>query len=318
MPRRIRAAGRAPGSGGSVARWTCAIAWRPGSCSTVVWPPSSSAAAPTCPTTCGRPGCCSRSRRGSVTAHAAFFAAGADVAITASYQVSYDGFARHGPRPRRDRAPADVVGPPGARRRRRGRRRPPGRGLGRAVRRVPGRRRPSTSATTGRTAAELAELAPPAARGPLVADPDLLAVETIPSVVEAEALVAVLAEVPEASAWMAFSCRDGDRISDGTPIADAAAVAASSPQVVAVGVNCTPPGFLPSLLASAAGAGLPLVAYPNVGSRWDATARAWRVGRPSARPRPPARSRGERPGATVDRRLLRRHARRHRRDRGAA
>jgi homocysteine S-methyltransferase len=45
-------------------------------------------------------------------------------------------------------------------------------------------------------------------------------------------------------------------------------------------VNCTPPRFVPSLLASAAGAGLPLVAYPNLGSTWDATARTWRVDGP--------------------------------------
>jgi len=209
-------------------------------------------------------------------AHAAFFDAGADVAITASYQVTYDGLARHGldrseiarlltwsvrlARDAADEAGGDrlvaaSVGPYGA-------------WLADGSEYV---------GDYGIGAPELTDWHRPRIEVLLAAAPDLLAVETIPSVVEAEAVVAVLAEVPEARAWMSFSCRDGDRISDGTPIAEAVAVAASSPQVVAVGVNCTPPGFVPSLLASAAGANLPLVAYPNLGSTWDATGRAWRV-----------------------------------------
>jgi homocysteine S-methyltransferase len=212
-------------------------------------------------------------------AHAAFFDAGADVAITASYQVTYDGLARRGldraetarlltwsvrlardaaDEAGGDRVVAASVGPYGA-------------SLADGSEYVGDYRR---------TASELADWHRPRIEVLLAAAPDLLAIETIPSIIEVEALVAVLAEVPEARAWVSFSCRDCDRISDGTPIAEAAAVATSSPQVVALGVNCTPPGFLPSLLASAAGADLPLVAYPNVGSTWDATARAWRVDGP--------------------------------------
>ncbi len=52
--------------------------------------------------------------------------------------------------------------------------------------------------------------------------------------------------------------------------------------MVAVGVNCTPPAFVPSLLASAR-VDLPLLAYPNVGSEWDAAGKAWRLG---SEPRP--------------------------------
>jgi homocysteine S-methyltransferase len=48
------------------------------------------------------------------------------------------------------------------------------------------------------------------------------------------------------------------------------------PAIVAVGVNCTAPRHVAALLASAAPAtDLPMVAYPNGGDRWDATARRW-------------------------------------------
>jgi homocysteine S-methyltransferase len=108
----------------------------------------------------------------------------------------------------------------------------------------------------------------------LEAEPDLLAIETIPSIVEAEALVSLLEDHPEARAWISFSCRDGACISDGTPFADAVALAASSDRVLAVGVNCTPPGLIPSLLEHAE-VTKPLLVYPNVGSTWDAASRSW-------------------------------------------
>ncbi|HYJ60237.1 MAG TPA: homocysteine S-methyltransferase [Actinomycetota bacterium] len=209
-------------------------------------------------------------------AHTAFFHAGADVAITASYQVSYDGFGRAG----LDRAETarlltwsvrlarDAAGEVGGDRLVAASVGPYGASLADGSEYV---------GDYGLTAAELAAWHRPRLEVLVAAGADLLAVETIPSIVEAEAIVALLGQVPEARAWVAFSCRDGARISDGTALADAAALAASIPQVVAVGVNCTPPAFVPSLLASAAGTGAALLAYPNVGSTWDATARAWRA-----------------------------------------
>jgi homocysteine S-methyltransferase len=106
---------------------------------------------------------------------------------------------------------------------------------------------------------------------------DLLACETIPSAVEARALVRLLEDLPGASAWVSFSCRDGERLSDGTPFADAVEWVARSPQVVAVGVNCTAPRHIePLLRAAAAVTPKPLIAYPNSGESYDAIAKAWR------------------------------------------
>jgi homocysteine S-methyltransferase len=205
--------------------------------------------------------------------HAAYGAAGAQVAITASYQASYEGLARRGLDPedtdrllRRsvelarevagpDRLVAASVGPYGAT-------------LADGSEYV---------GNYGLTVRELADWHRRRIEALLSAEPDLLAVETIPAIEEVEAIVTVLEDLPEARAWIACSCRDGERISDGTPFAEAAALAASSPRVVAVGVNCTPPAFVASLLRSAGTPGKPLLVYPNLGSRWDAEARTWHV-----------------------------------------
>ncbi|MEV0201378.1 homocysteine S-methyltransferase [Nonomuraea sp. NPDC050691] len=103
---------------------------------------------------------------------------------------------------------------------------------------------------------------------------DLLACETIPSYAEARALARLLKETPGLKAWVSFSCRDGEHISDGTPIREAAALFTGDPQVVAVGANCTAPRHLPGVIAALSG-GLPVIVYPNSGETWDAKNRRW-------------------------------------------
>lgn len=111
----------------------------------------------------------------------------------------------------------------------------------------------------------------------LDAGPDLLACETIPSAVEARALARLLAERADVRAWVSFSCRDGSRLCDGTPFADAVRTVEALPQVVAVGVNCMAPSHVEDLMrAAAAVTAKPLVAYPNSGETYDAVARVWR------------------------------------------
>jgi homocysteine S-methyltransferase len=108
---------------------------------------------------------------------------------------------------------------------------------------------------------------------------DLLACETIPSLAEAEALVRVLAEFPGTAAWLSFSCADGEYVCHGERFADCVAMAAASPQIVAVGVNCTPPRYIESLLQQAAiVTQKPLLTYPNSGEHWDAANQCWLPG----------------------------------------
>jgi homocysteine S-methyltransferase len=107
-------------------------------------------------------------------------------------------------------------------------------------------------------------------------DADLLACETIPSLAEAKALVQLLRETPDAWAWFSFSCRDGRCISDGTPITECAALLEEMEQVVAVGINCTPPRYIPDLIRELfAVTQKPIVVYPNSGEQYDALAKRW-------------------------------------------
>ncbi|KAF2814841.1 homocysteine methyltransferase [Mytilinidion resinicola] len=106
---------------------------------------------------------------------------------------------------------------------------------------------------------------------------DLLACETLPKLSEASALLELLSEeFPEAAAWMSFSLRDPGHISDGTPVEDVLKTLNSSPQVVAVGMNCIPTTLLaPALGVWKEHTSKPLVAYPNSGERFDAVTKTW-------------------------------------------
>lgn len=69
---------------------------------------------------------------------------------------------------------------------------------------------------------------------------DILALETIPNAQEAEALIELLAEdFPQVEAYMSFTSQDGKTISDGSAVADLAKAIDVSPQVVALGINCS-------------------------------------------------------------------------------
>ncbi|MFJ6677664.1 homocysteine S-methyltransferase [Microbacterium sp. NPDC091382] len=104
------------------------------------------------------------------------------------------------------------------------------------------------------------------------AGPDLLAIETIASPAEAEAIALALEGI-EVPAWISLSAASTAFEGDG--LAAALATAASAPNVVAVGANCCPPEFIPAVLA-AVPAGVAAVVYPNSGETWDAASRSWR------------------------------------------
>lgn len=109
---------------------------------------------------------------------------------------------------------------------------------------------------------------------------DLLACETIPCLEEAVALVRLLSETPSARAWLSFSCCDERHLCQGELLTEAVAVAEDCAQVLAVGVNCTPPRFVEALLGEAAvHTTRLLLAYPNSGEGWDAENHCWLPGR---------------------------------------
>lgn len=106
---------------------------------------------------------------------------------------------------------------------------------------------------------------------------DLLACETLPSLEEARAILAALRHFPAAPpAWFSFTCRDERHTAHGEPLGDCARLLDAEPGVIAIGVNCTAPRFVAPLIGELrAATRKPLVAYPNRGQQWDAARRAW-------------------------------------------
>jgi homocysteine S-methyltransferase len=208
-----------------------------------------------------------------VAVHCAFFRAGASIATTASYQASFDGFAERGisqdeaarllrrsvelAKAARDevggeRWVAASVGPYGA-------------ALANGEEYV-GR--------YGLSVAQLADWHRPRLEVLADAGADVLAVETVPDVEEAEALVGLINELG-VPAWLSYTIA-GTTTRAGQPLADAFAVAAGVPEIIAVGVNCcAPDDVLAAVEIAREVTGKPVIAYPNSGEAWDGVRRTW-------------------------------------------
>ena len=108
------------------------------------------------------------------------------------------------------------------------------------------------------------------------ARPDLLAVETVPDLDEASAILEALRGVG-VPAWMSFSCMDDERTCAGQPIEDAADLCGDATAIEAIGINCTKPEHIAGLVTRirATRPELPIVVYPNAGRVWDGVASAW-------------------------------------------
>jgi homocysteine S-methyltransferase len=105
---------------------------------------------------------------------------------------------------------------------------------------------------------------------------ELLACETIPCPEEAIALIRLLKEFPGVQAWLSYSCKNKTEVCSGYSFAECVALANESEQVVAVGVNCTDPQFVESLVTIARNVSRKhVLAYPNKGEIWDAQHKCW-------------------------------------------
>jgi homocysteine S-methyltransferase len=210
-----------------------------------------------------------------VQAHVAYFAAGAQVATTASYQASIDGFLQVGIR----RAEAEQL-------------------IRRSVRLA---ERARTSCENGQDRWVAGSVGPYGAaladgseyRGdydlsvaelrawhrPRIdllagAGVDILALETIPCLAEAEALIAEIAGSGQ-PCWLSITCA-GNRTRAGESAVEAFSLTRNVDEIVAVGVNCIDPADANALVRSASeSSGKPVVVYPNSGEHWDAVTRGW-------------------------------------------
>src|SRR6478752_4067856 len=208
-------------------------------------------------------------------AHEAYFLAGARVAITASYQVSYEALEAEGldapavdlllmrsvqlaRRARTDTGHDDdawvaaSVGPYGAT-------------LADGS---------EYTGDYGLTVAELREWHRPRLRALAAAGPDVLAIETIPSLAEVEAIAAELKGLG-LPAWLSVTI-DGSHLRTGESLAEAFSIAEATDEIVAVGVNCCAAADVAGALEIARRTtAKALLAYPNSGEVWDADRRSW-------------------------------------------
>lgn len=218
-----------------------------------------------------------------VAAHAAFAAAGARVATTASYQATVEGFAAAGvgaAEARRLIASSVALAREGQ-----------GEGWVAGSVGPYGAMLADGSEYTGAYVGTVGVAALRAFHRPrmeLLADAgaDVLACETVPAAAEAEALL-LEAEALGVPVWLSLTTVVDDdgvvRTRRGEPASEVFAMAADVGTVVAVGVNCTPPSAVGPAVTQAARAGKPVVVYPNSGEVWDAAARAW-TGSPGIAP----------------------------------
>ncbi|MER8029595.1 homocysteine S-methyltransferase [Streptomyces bauhiniae] len=208
-------------------------------------------------------------------AHLAYYTAGADVAITASYQATFEGFAKRGI----DRAEAARLLTSSVELAREAARRAEAtRPLWVAASAGPyGAMLADGSEYRGRyglTRTELERFHRPRLEVLAEAAPDILALETIPDTDEAEALLHAVRGLG-IPAWLSYTI-DGDRTRAGQPLEDAFALAADADEITAVGVNCCAPEDVPRAVETAARVtGKPVVAYPNSGETWNARTRSW-------------------------------------------
>ncbi len=207
-------------------------------------------------------------------AHAEYFAAGARVAISSSYQVSYAGLDAAGVS-RRDADAVLARSVELARMARDDSGLSPDEAWVAASVGPYGASRADGSEYTGDYGLDVAELRAwhrPRLQTLASAAPDAIAIETIPSLAELEAVCRELdgLGIP---AWVSVTIADG-RLRSGDSLARAFALAASAPGVVAVGVNCCDVSEVGGALAELGGS-LPAVVYPNSGEVWHADSREW-------------------------------------------
>ena len=219
-------------------------------------------------------------------AHDEFFAAGAQVAISGSYQASFEGFARSG----LSHDEAERVLRRSVRIARESRD---------AAARSDGSGGPWVAASVGPYGAMLADGSEyrgdypvgerelrewHAPRIAVLADerPDVLALETIPSLSEVRALLDVLRGTG-VHAWVSVTPHLG-ALRTREPLEAAFAAADEVDEVLAVGVNCCHPSeVLGAIAAARRVTGKPIAVYPNSGELWDGKNRTW-VGEPGFPP----------------------------------
>jgi homocysteine S-methyltransferase len=216
--------------------------------------------------------------------HLDYFQAGADCAITASYQATIEGFTKRG----LDEGEAIAL-------------------IQKSVKLAieardefwadetnrTGRSKPFVAASVGPygafladgseyrgnyglTEKELMDFHRPRMKALIEAGAEMLACETLPCLIEAQAITKLLEEFPDITAWISFSARNEQCISEGQLFADCVKDLEHSQQIAAIGINCTSPNYISALIREAKKVTKkPILVYPNSGETYDAAKNDW-------------------------------------------
>lgn len=215
--------------------------------------------------------------------HTEYFRAGADCAITASYQATIAGFAERGIE---EMQALELINRTVS--------------LARKARddywkeyKQPNRPKPFVAASVGPYGAYLADgseyIGNYGVTDKILADfhrkrlaalieagADLLAFETIPSLQEAKVLTELLKEYPNTYAWLSFSLKNETEISDGTSLEDCGRLFTENDQIAAIGFNCAPVQIITEAIKNIKeSTNKPIIVYPNSGETYDPSTKTW-------------------------------------------
>jgi homocysteine S-methyltransferase len=206
-------------------------------------------------------------------AHRAFVDAGADVIITASYQVSRAGFVALG----RTEEEADAAL----------------RASVEVARKAAAGSTALVAASVGPygailhdgseyrgnygvSAAKLEEFHRERLEVLAQSSPDLFAIETIPDLVEVQAILVALDAAPGIDAWLSVTIGPDGNLWAGQSLEQVVHAIEGAPQIKAIGLNCLAPELVDAAITEIRKfTELPIVVYPNGGGVWDAASGRW-------------------------------------------
>lgn len=109
----------------------------------------------------------------------------------------------------------------------------------------------------------------------LETEPDLLALETMPDLNEVRVLLELIeSKSADMPFWVSFTVTEPGAISGGGTFAEACSLVENYPNAIAVGINCSPLSVITPTL-SGVETDLPFVVYPNAGQQWDSASMTW-------------------------------------------
>jgi len=109
----------------------------------------------------------------------------------------------------------------------------------------------------------------------LETEPDLLAIETQPELDEIDVVLTLVSErAPDMPLWVSCTVSEPGRIAGGAAWSEVVARVAKVESALAVGINCSPVDVILPTLQSI-DSPVPYVVYPNHGKQWDAATNSW-------------------------------------------